>query len=57
MLSVTKQPRPKHGQIIKNPGFSKDSKPVIKIKAVKVTKKGGKKKAKKTKTYTIKEKK
>ena len=47
MLSVTKHPRPKHGQIIKNPGFSKDSKPVIKIKAVKVTKKGGKKKAKK----------
>ena len=45
MLSITKQPRPKHGQIIKNPGFSKDSKPVIKIKAVKVTKKGGKKKA------------
>lgn len=49
MLSVSKQPRPKHGQIIKDPGFSKDSKPVIKIKAVKVTKKGGKKKTKKQK--------
>ena len=47
MLSVSKQPRPKHAQLIKNPGFSKDSKPVIKVKAVKVTKKGGKKKAKK----------
>lgn len=46
MLSVTKQPRPKHAQLIKNPGFSKDSKAVVKIKAVKVTKKGGKKKVK-----------
>jgi len=48
MLSVTKQPRPKHGQVIKNPGFSKDSKAVVKIKAVKVTKKGGSKKRRKT---------
>ena len=48
MLSVSKQPRPKHAQLIKNPGFSKDSKPVIKVKAVKVTKKGGKKKKRKT---------
>lgn len=46
MLSVTKQPRPKHAQLIKNPGFSKDSKAVVKIKAEKVTKKGGKKKVK-----------
>ena len=56
MLSVSKQPRPKHGQNIKNPGFSKDSKPVIKIKAVKVTKKGGKKGAKKQKRTRSKRK-
>ena len=50
MLSVSKQPRPKHGQNIKNPGYSGKSKPIIKIKAVKVTKKGGKKAKKHTRS-------
>ena len=48
MLSISKHPRPKHGQNIKNPGYSDKSKPIIKIKAVKVTKKGGSKKRRKT---------
>ena len=46
MSTVSKIPRAKHGQIIKNPGFSIKSQPIIKIKAVKKVsvKKGGKKK-------------
>lgn len=46
MSTVSKIPPAKHGQIIKNPGYSGKSKPIIKIKAIKVTKKGGKKKSK-----------
>ena len=52
MSTVSKIPRAKHGQIIKNPGFSIKSQPIIKIKAVKKVsvKKGGKKKLRKQKT-------
>tara|TARA_Y100000816_G_C25726625_1_gene382915 strand:- start:142 stop:534 length:393 start_codon:yes stop_codon:yes gene_type:complete len=52
MSTVSKIPRAKHGQIIKNPGFSNKSQPIIKIKAVKKVsvKKGGKKKLRKQKT-------
>jgi hypothetical protein len=52
MLSVSKQPRPKHAQLINNPGFSKNSKPVIKIKAkvsAAAPKKGGKRRTRKQK--------
>lgn len=46
MLSITKHPQPKHGQTLKNPGFSGKMNPIVKIKAVKVStkKKGGKRK-------------
>ena len=46
MSTVSKIPPAKHGQMIKNPGYSGKTKPIIKIKAIKVTKKGGKKKSK-----------
>lgn len=48
MSTVSKVPPAKHGQMIKNPGFSSKTKPIIKIKAIKVTKKGGTRKHKKS---------
>lgn len=52
MSTVSKIPPAKHGQMIKNPGYSSKTKPIIKIKAVKKVsvKKGGKKKLRKQKT-------
>ena len=52
MSTVSKIPPAKHGQMIKNPGYSSKTKPIIKIKAVKkmTVKKGGKKKLRKQKT-------
>lgn len=46
MSTVSKIPPAKHGQMIKNPGYSGKTKPIIKIKAIKITKKGGKKRSK-----------
>ena len=52
MSTVSKIPPAKHGQMIKNPGYSSKTKPIIKIKAMKKVsnKKGGKKKLRKQKT-------
>ena len=55
MSTVSKIPPAKHGQMIKNPGYSGKTKPIIKIKAIKVTKKGGRK-IKNPTTYSFKEK-
>ena len=44
MSTVSKIPPAKHGQILKNPGFSGKTKPIVKIASIKVSikKTGGK---------------